>query len=58
MPRPAGLPKTGGRRKGSANRPKPVILSPDEAAQSRAMTIVTPAEVDSEGGYARCDDVL
>jgi hypothetical protein len=41
MPRPAGLPKTGGRRKGSANRPKPVVLSPDEAAQSRALTIVT-----------------
>ena len=43
--RPAGIPKTGGRAKGVPNRPKPVVMSPDEEAQNRVMTIVTPSEV-------------
>jgi hypothetical protein len=45
--RPKGLPKSGGRVRGTPNKPKPVVLSPDEEAQNRVMTIVTPSEVRS-----------
>jgi hypothetical protein len=45
MPFQPGHKKAGGRKKGAKNLPPPVILSPDEAAMSRAMAIVAPSEV-------------
>jgi len=48
MPRPPGLPKTGGRSKGTTNKPKPIVLEntpENQAMLAAAVTIRTPKAV-------------
>ena len=43
--RPKGIPKTGGRKKGTKNLPPPIVVTPEELAKDRALAIVAPAEL-------------
>jgi hypothetical protein len=40
MPRPKGLPKTGGRKKGVLSRPRPITLAPTD--ENRALALMAP----------------